>query len=181
MEQQQRLAGDGFADEALAHRGEALAALGVGQGHVQFADLEEVDIGHRQPHEDPEYAGQQGGGAAHGDIAHLAQGVAEVHPQVRVDAAGHAGDRAAGRRRAQQAEADQGFPELVRVGRFADEGQRAQLVDTALGLFLDIPGNHHHLGLQALVANPAEHLVAVHYRHGEVEQNHLAVSVADSF
>ena len=78
MEQQQRLSGDGLADETLADGAEALAALGVEQGHVQLADFEDIHLRHRQLHEYTQYLGQQRGGAAHGDVADFAQGIAEA-------------------------------------------------------------------------------------------------------
>ena len=81
VEQQQRLAGDAVADKALAHRAQALAAHGVGEGHVQLADLEDIHLGQRQLHKHPQYLGQQRRRAAHGDVTHLAQGIAKIHFQ----------------------------------------------------------------------------------------------------
>ncbi|MNO05786.1 hypothetical protein D3C81_2273010 [compost metagenome] len=52
-------------------------------------------------------------------------------------------------------------------------------MDAALGFFLDVAGDHHHLGLQAFGADPGEHLVAIHHRHGQVQQDHLAMALAD--
>mgnify|MGYP000095997454 CR=1 FL=1 len=75
-------AGDAVTNKALAHRAQAFTAHGIGEGHMQFADLEDIHRRHRQLHEHSQHLGQQGGGAAHGDVADLAQGIAEVDLQL---------------------------------------------------------------------------------------------------
>ena len=58
MEQQQCFTGDAITNKALAHRAQALATHGVGEGHVQLTDLEDIHLGHRQLHKNVQHLGQ---------------------------------------------------------------------------------------------------------------------------
>ena len=129
VEQQQRLAGDTVADKALAHCAQAFAAHGVGEGHMQLADFENIHLRHRQLHKDPERLGQQCGGAAHGDVGDLAKCIAEVDLQLIQYR--RLGDGARRRLGVEQAEFEQGAAQYLGVGRLLDKGQGAEFLDPA--------------------------------------------------
>jgi hypothetical protein len=173
VEHEQRFASDAFADVPLADGRELVAALGVGQCHVQLAYLQHVHVGDGQFDEHVEHLGQQRGGTAHGNVDGFAERVIEVHGQVGAELA--AGAFAL----PDQAATAQGSAQLVGIGRLFQESSGAQGHDPADGFVLHVARHHDDLGLELFLLNGSQHFVAVHLGHGKVEQHHLAQPLAD--
>ena len=172
VKQQQRFTGNAITDKTLAHRAQALTAHGIGEGHVQLADFEDVHLRHWQLDEHVQHFGQQGGGTAHGDVGDLAQGVAEVDLEfIQYGGLGQCGGGGLG---VEEAQFQQGAAQGIGVGRFFDESQCPQLFDAANGFILHVARHHHHFAGQALGTHGRECFVAVQHRHGQVQQHHLA-------
>ncbi|MNE46820.1 hypothetical protein D3C80_1411830 [compost metagenome] len=176
MEDQQRLAGDATADESLAYGGKPVTTLGIGQGHVQLADLEQIDVRHRQLHEHAQQPGQQGRSTAHGDVDHLTEGIEKVDRGIIAERRHGQFTRAV----SEQPQALEGLSEQIRVSRLLHEGQRPKRHDPLQRLLLNIAGHHNDLARQTFALQGSQYLIAVHLRHGQVEQHHIGLPLAQN-
>ena len=175
VEDQQGLAGNSAADVALTDGRYLLTALGIKQRHVQFADLKYVHIGDRQTDEHAQHPRQQFGGAAHGDVGHFAEGIAEADGgQTHVGAEQGSGIGRQGPAQRQQ----RGF-EVSGVGRLANEAAGTERQCAADRFLLDIAGHHDDVRLQSLLAHARQHTEAVEPRHGQVKEYYFAAAGAD--
>ncbi|MNG94910.1 hypothetical protein D3C79_539290 [compost metagenome] len=64
-------------------------------------------------------------------------------------------------------------------GRLLDEVQGAQCHDALMGLRLDVAGDHDHLVAQPLSLERLQHSVAIHLRHGQIQEDQIAVPHQD--
>jgi len=175
MEHQQGFTGNPAADKALANGGELVAVAGIHQRHVQLAHFEDIHVRHRQVHEHAQHLGNQCRRTTDGDVDRFAKGIAKADFSRWFRASSQL--RLAGG--IQQPQPVEGLAQFVLVEGFFQERQRTQLVHPAYGLFLDVTGDHDHLCLQTFGTDRRKHLVAIHFRHGQVEQHHLPQPLAD--
>ena len=73
----------------------------------------------------------------------------------------------------EQAEFEQGATQNFGVSRFLDKGQGTEFLDPADGFILYVAGDHQHLASQTFGTDRRQGFVAVHHRHGQVQQHHL--------
>jgi len=139
---------------------------------MQLADLEDIHLRYRQLYKNLERLGQQRGGAAHGDVGDLAQGIAEIDFQFIQHR--RLGDGAWRRLEIEQGQFEQCGAQYLGIGRLLDKGQSTELLDPSYGFFLHVTGNHHNLAGQAFGAQRSEGFVTIHDWHGQVQQHYLA-------
>ncbi|MNY08732.1 hypothetical protein D3C86_1416020 [compost metagenome] len=70
--------------------------------------------------------------------------------------------------------------EQIRVSRLLHEGQRPKRHDPLQRLLLNIAGHHNDLARQTFALQGSQYLIAVHLRHGQVEQHHIGLPLAQN-